>query len=53
MNREYEPYGSEWEREIGRLDKKQLICMLASTAKERDSFKLKLDILSAIIAEAK
>ena len=53
MNREYEPYGPEWTREVGRLNKTQLICMLASTAKERDSFKLRLDTLSAIIAEGK
>ena len=50
---EYEPYGPEWEREIGRLNKKQLICMLASTAKERDFFKLKHDALRAIITEGK
>ena len=35
------------------LTKKQLICMLASTAKERDFYKLKHDALGAIIVEGR
>jgi len=50
---DYEPYGPEWAREVGRLNKKQLICMLASTAKERDYYKFKHDALCAIIDEGK
>ena len=50
---DYEPYGPEWAREVGRLNKKQLICMLATTGKERDFFKFKYDSLGAIVAEGK
>ena len=50
---DYEPYGPQWEREVGRLSKKQLICMLAPTAKERDFYKLKHDALGAIIVEGR
>ena len=50
---DYEPYGSEWAREVGRLSKKQLICMLAATGKERDFYKMKCDAFGAIIEEGK
>ena len=50
---DYEPYGPEWVREVGRLSKKQLICMLATTGKERDFYKMKYDALGAIIDEGK
>ena len=49
----YEPYGPDWAREVGRLSKKQIICMLAKAGKERDYYKFKFDSFHAIIAEGK
>ena len=51
--RDYEPYGPEWAKEVKRLSKAQLICMLAATGRERDYFKLKHEALAAIIDEGK
>ena len=50
---DYEPYGSEWAREVGRLSKKQLICMLAASGKERDFYKMKYDSFLAVLEEGK
>lgn len=50
---DYEPYGSEWAREVGRLSKMQLICMLAAAGKERDFYKMMYDTFVAIIEECK